>query len=61
MLSLNDVFSTDEVLNFTNNIRQQYPDTTFIVEQKIDGLSISLEYNSGVLIQALTRGDGVFG
>lgn len=59
MLSLNDVFSTDEVLNFTNNIRQQYPDTTFIVEQKIDGLSISLEYNSGVLIQALTRGDGV--
>lgn len=59
MLSLNDVFSTDEVLNFTNNIRQQYPDTTFIVEQKIDGLSISLEYNSGVLVQALTRGDGV--
>lgn len=59
MLSLNDVFSTHEVLNFTQNIREQYPDATFVVEQKIDGLSVSLEYRSGVLTQALTRGDGV--
>ncbi|MGB4609327.1 MAG: NAD-dependent DNA ligase LigA [Saccharofermentanales bacterium] len=59
MLSLNDVFSTQDVLNFTHNIREQYPDAIFIVEQKIDGLSVSLEYQSGVLTQALTRGDGV--
>lgn len=59
MLSLNDVFSTQEVLNFTQNIREQYPDVTFVVEQKIDGLSVSLEYRSGILTQALTRGDGV--
>ncbi|HHU53781.1 MAG TPA: NAD-dependent DNA ligase LigA [Clostridiaceae bacterium] len=59
MLSLNDVFSTGEVMDFTRNIREQYPDATFIVEQKIDGLSVSLEYRSGILTEALTRGDGV--
>ncbi|NLJ94995.1 MAG: NAD-dependent DNA ligase LigA [Clostridiaceae bacterium] len=59
MLSLNDVFSKNEVISFVNGIRERYPDVKFIVEQKIDGLSISLEYTDGILVQALTRGDGV--
>ncbi len=59
MLSLTDVFSKEEVQTFLNNVRREYPDVQFIVEQKIDGLSISLQYVQGVLQQALTRGDGV--
>ncbi len=59
MLSLTDVFSKAEVQKFVDNIKQIYPEAKFIVEQKIDGLSISLEYQNGVLVQALTRGDGI--
>lgn len=58
MLSLNDVFSKDKILEFTANVRKQYPNVKFVVEQKIDGLSVSLEYKNGLLIEALTRGDG---
>ncbi len=59
MLSLTDVFSKGEVQAFLNTVRKEFPNAKFIVEQKIDGLSISLQYVNGVLTQALTRGDGV--
>ncbi len=59
MLSLQDVFSRDEVENFIEDILKKFPDAEFVVEEKIDGLSVALRYNDGVLTQAITRGDGV--
>lgn len=61
MLSLLDVFSVDEVSDFIAQVKSQYPETTFSVEEKIDGLSLSLVYDNGVLVQASTRGDGIIG
>ena len=57
MLSLLDVFSKNEVENFVN----QYPYETFTVEEKIDGLSLSVTYKNGKLVRAETRGDGYIG
>ncbi len=60
MLSLQDVFSKEEVYEFVNSMREQLgPDTEFLVETKIDGLSMSLRYDNGVLTTAVTRGDGI--
>ncbi len=59
MLSLLDAFSYDEVSAFVDRIGSQYPDATFIVEMKIDGLSVSLTYENGFLTRGVTRGDGV--
>lgn len=59
MLSLQDVFSPDEVTSFVNNILQELPDAEFVVEEKIDGLSMALRYVNGELQYAITRGDGV--
>ena len=61
MASLQDVFSHDEVKDFCNKIREEYPDTEFVVEQKIDGLSVSLEYRNGEFVRGSTRGDGFVG
>lgn len=62
MQSLNDVFSFDEVEDFVNKIIQEYGENTeFVVETKIDGLSVSLEYEKGVLIKGSTRGNGLIG
>lgn len=58
MLSLTDVFSKEDVSSYLAGIRAKYPEARFVVEQKIDGLSISLQYINGHLTQALTRGDG---
>lgn len=44
MLSLLDVFSDDEVRDFTASVEKEYPDATFSIERKIDGLSLSLMY-----------------
>ena len=57
MLSLQDVFDTDEVAKF---IREN-PGHTYIVEEKIDGLSMSATYEKGKLVRAETRGDGFIG
>lgn len=57
MQSLQDVFSLDEVKEFC----EKFPDAAFVVEQKIDGLSVSLEYTNGVLTRGSTRGDGRVG
>lgn len=60
MLSLQDVFSKEEVYDFVNSMRGELgPDTEFLVETKIDGLSMSLRYDNGVLTTAVTRGDGI--
>lgn len=66
MLSLLDVFSDEEVRSFVNSVKTEYPDATFSVERKIDGLSLSLVYERSddglaYLTQASTRGDGHVG
>ena len=59
MLSLQDVFSKEEVYNFVNEMQEQLEDPDFVVEYKIDGLSMALRYEDGVLKLAETRGDGI--
>ncbi|NLA95392.1 MAG: NAD-dependent DNA ligase LigA [Clostridiaceae bacterium] len=59
MLSLLDVFSRGEVTAFTDRVASQTQDYRFLVEMKIDGLSVSLTYGNGRLVRGVTRGDGV--
>ena len=60
MLSLQDVFSREEVTDFVDSVRAELgPDTEFLVETKIDGLSMALRYENGILTTAVTRGDGI--
>ncbi len=61
MDSLQDAFSFDELREFDSRIKQTVEDVEYAVETKIDGLSISLEYENGVFIRGATRGDGVVG
>lgn len=61
MLSLEDVFDKDEVKSFIEQTQAEHPFATFSVERKIDGLSLSLVYEDGKLVQASTRGDGHIG
>lgn len=61
MESLQDVFSTEEVVDFCRRVLNEYPDAEFVVEFKIDGLSVSLEYQNGILVRGSTRGDGTTG
>ncbi len=60
MASLQDVFSGSEVEDFFNRVHEQGADE-FTVEPKIDGLSVSLEYENGILVRGSTRGDGFIG
>lgn len=59
MLSLQDVFSREEVEEFVAQMQEQLENPEFVVEYKIDGLSMALRYEEGELKLALTRGDGV--
>ncbi len=59
MLSLQDVFSKEEVFEFVEQMREQTDDPEFVVEYKIDGLSLVLRYENGALALAETRGDGI--
>ena len=59
MLSLQDVFSKEEVEEFVEEMQEQLEDPEFVVEYKIDGLSMALRYEEGELKTAVTRGDGV--
>ena len=59
MLSLQDVFSKEEVEQFVKDMQEQLDDPTFVVEYKIDGLSLALRYVNGKLDVAITRGDGI--
>jgi DNA ligase (NAD+) len=59
MQSLQDVFNKEEVFSFVEKIQKERSDTLFIVEKKIDGLSVSLRYTDGNLTMGVTRGDGI--
>lgn len=61
MESLQDAFSREEVKEFDTRVRTLIPTPEYIVEQKIDGLSVSLEYIKGEFVRASTRGNGVIG
>ena len=61
LMSLQDVFSIEELNEFLDKILQTEPDTTFSVEPKIDGLSVALEYVDGKFVRGATRGDGNVG
>ncbi len=61
MGSLQDVFSTDEVREFDARVRETLENPRYVVEPKIDGLSVSLEYTDGMFTRGSTRGDGVVG
>lgn len=58
MLSLQDVFSYDEVRNFCDKVNAEFPNTEYVVEMKIDGLSTSMRFINGKLSMGITRGDG---
>lgn len=59
MLSLQDVFSKEDVYHFVEEMQEQLTEPEFVVEYKIDGLSMSLRYENGSLVMAETRGDGI--
>ncbi len=61
LMSLQDVFSLEELDDFLAKILESYPDTAFTVEPKVDGLSVALEYENGQFVRGATRGDGVVG
>ena len=59
MLSLQDVFSKEEIFAFVEDLQQELDAPEFVVEEKIDGLSMALRYEDGELVRAITRGDGI--
>lgn len=61
MLSIQDVFTKEDVIAWVNQVKERHPDALFSVEEKIDGLSMSLRYQDGKLILAETRGNGLVG
>ena len=61
LMSLQDVFSTEELGEFLDKVKEAYPGAEFSVEPKIDGLSVALEYENGVFVRGATRGDGQVG
>lgn len=61
LMSLQDVFSLEELEEFLDKITLEYPGTAFTVEPKVDGLSVALEYENGTFVRGATRGDGLVG
>ena len=61
LYSLQDAFSREELEAFDARVRKELPQPTYICELKIDGLSISLTYEKGILVVGATRGDGSIG
>ena len=59
--SLQDVFDFDELRQFDQRVRAVVPDATYVVEPKVDGLSVALEYVDGQFVRGATRGDGRVG
>lgn len=61
MESLQDAFSYEEIRDFDRRVKEVCPDAVYVVEPKIDGLSVSIEYHDGVFEIGSTRGDGDVG
>lgn len=61
MESLHDSFSHDELRDFDKRVRNQVNEVKYVVEPKVDGLSVSAEYINGVFVRGSTRGDGIVG
>ncbi len=61
LMSLQDVFSLEELNDFIQKIQASDPGTAFTVEPKVDGLSVALEYVDGKFVRGATRGDGYVG
>lgn len=61
MLSQQKAFSREEIIDFDRRVKAVVPDAEYVVEQKIDGLSVSLEYVDGEFTRGSTRGDGITG
>ncbi len=59
--SLQDAFGIDEVRAFDERVKAVFADAEYVVEPKIDGLSVALEYENGVFVRGSTRGDGLTG
>ena len=61
MLSIEDVFNEEEIIDFDKRIKKEGFNPKYVCELKIDGLSVSLYYEKGILIRAATRGNGTVG
>ena len=61
LMSLQDVFSHEELEEFLTKTLAAFPESSFSVEPKVDGLSVALEYENGIFVRGATRGDGVVG
>ena len=61
LYSLQDAFSRAELVAFDERVRKEFPEVSYLCELKIDGLSISLAYENGILVAGATRGDGSIG
>ena len=61
LMSLQDVFSLEELGEFLDKTLEAYPTAEFSVEPKVDGLSVALEYQDGQFVRGATRGDGNVG
>lgn len=61
LMSLQDVFSMEELTEFLTKVQQEVPEAAFSVEPKVDGLSVALEYIDGKFVRGATRGDGNVG
>ena len=61
VISLQDVFSKEEIFSFVDRMKKELDDPVFVVERKVDGLSVVLRYYDGVLKEGITRGDGTIG
>ena len=59
--SLQDVFSMEELLAFDQRIKNTIPSPQYVIEPKVDGLSVALEYKNGLLVRGATRGNGTIG
>lgn len=59
MLSLDDKFTKDEVIDFVHKMQGELNDPMFVVEPKIDGLSVAIRYKDGEFVKGITRGDGI--
>ena len=59
--SLQDVFDYEELRAFDQRVKAVVPEATYVVEPKVDGLSVALEYENGMFVRGATRGDGQVG